>query len=113
MSHMPAESAFLIHDSSDGLVGRAMPPSSVMISVKTFSSYCICSSEVYPIRRTRTIKKFFIDSSVSLPHISQNSSLHSAFAMARQKSGTFVTAPAISALAISNIAFTCAALLGI
>ena len=61
---MPAESAFLIQDSSDGLVGLAMAPSSFMISFNTFSSYCICSSEVNPMSNTRTIWKFLIVSFV-------------------------------------------------
>ena len=50
--------------------------------------------------RTRTRKKFATDSSVSLSQRSQNSSLHSALAMARQKVGTLVTAAPISAFPI-------------
>ena len=50
------------------------------------------------------MKKLATLSSFSLPQMSQNSSLHSALAMARQKRGTLVTAPAISAWPISLMA---------
>ena len=58
------------------------------------------------------MKNLLMVSEFSFPQSSQNSSLHSALAIARQKRGTLVTAPAISALPISNIALTWASLFG-
>jgi len=93
MSHIPAESAFLIQDSSLGLVRRGCPPSSIIMSFRMFSSYVSCSSLVNPMSRTRTMWKLATVSRVSFNHKSQNSSLHSALAIARQNKGTLVTAP--------------------
>ena len=58
------------------------------------------------------MKKLATVSSFSLLQRSQKSSLHSALAMARQKRGTLVTAPAISAWPISRMALTWASLEG-